>query len=112
MDKRIAGVGGHPPTAGLPRNSAWIAGAIVLLLLGCAGLTCRPASITVAKKEERARLEATPSGFTSETGRLEELRTPEIVRDYWVLDAEGTWHRVSLGQYRSAEVGQALDLCQ
>jgi hypothetical protein len=93
-------------------NSAWIAGALVVLLLGCAGLTCRPASITVAQKEERARLEATPRGFTSETGRLEELRRPEIVREYWVLDAGGTWHRVSLEQYRAAEVGQALDLCR
>jgi hypothetical protein len=95
-----------------PGNGAWIAGAMVLLLLGCAGLTCRPASITVAKKEERARLEATPRGFTSETGRLEELRRPEIVREYWVLDAGGTWHRISLEQYRAAEVGQVLDLCQ
>jgi hypothetical protein len=89
-----------------------IVGALVLALSGCAGLSCHPASITVAKKEERARLEATPRGYTSETGRLEEIRRPEIVRDYWVLDADGTWHRVSIEQYRKAEVGQSLELCR
>jgi hypothetical protein len=90
----------------------WIVSVLVLALSGCAGLSCQPASITVAKKEERARLEATPRGYTSETGRLEEIRRPEIVRDYWVLDADGTWHRVSLEQYRTAEVGQVLPLCR
>ncbi len=66
----------------------------------------------MAKKEERARLEAMPRGYTAETGRLEELRRPEIVRDYWVLDADNTWHRVSLEQYRVAEVGQIIQLCR
>ena len=89
----------------------WIVSVLVLALSGCAGLSCQPASITVAKKEERARLEATPRGYTSETGRLEEIRRPEIVRDYWVL-ADGTWHRVSIEQYRKAEVGQSLELCR
>ena len=105
-------------TAGLPKNgvrprlASWVAGVLALLVSGCAGLSCRPASITVAKKEERARLDATPRGYTSETGRLEEIRRPEIVRDYWVLDSEGTWYRVSIEQYRTAEVGQGLELCR
>ena len=90
----------------------WIVSVLVLALSGCAGLSCQPASITVAKKEERARLETVPHGYTTETGRLEELRRPEIVRDYWVRDADGTWHRVSLEQYRATEVGQVLDICQ
>jgi hypothetical protein len=94
------------------RLASWVAGVLVLLVSGCAALSCRPASITVAKKEERARVEATPQGYTSETGRLEEIRRPEIVRDYWVLDTDGTWHRVSIEQYRTAEAGQALELCR
>ena len=105
-------------TAELPKNgvrpglASWVAGVLVLLVFGCAGLSCRPASITVARKEERARLEATPRGYTSETGRLEEIRRPEIVRDYWALDTDGTWHRVSVEQYRRAEVGRRLELCR
>ena len=94
-------------TAGLPKNGAWplpawTVGVLALFVSGCA-LSCQPASITVAKKEERARLDATPQAYTAETGRLEEIRRPEIVRDYWVLDADGTWHRVSVEQYRAAE---------
>jgi hypothetical protein len=88
------------------------AGGLGLVLTGCAGLTCQQTSITVAKKEERGRLETVPRGYTTETGRLEELRRPEIVRDYWVQDATGTWHRVSLEPYRAAEVGRPLELCR
>ncbi len=85
---------------------------MMLIASGCAAFTCQPTSITVAKKEERARLETAPHGYTSETGRLAEIRRPEIVRDYWVLDAAATWHRVSWARYRAAEVGQVLDLCR
>jgi hypothetical protein len=66
----------------------------------------------VAKKEERSRLGTVPGGFTSETGRLEERRRPEIVREYWVQDTTGAWYRVSLEQYRAAEVDRPLELCQ
>jgi len=64
------------------------------------------------KKEERARVDTKSVGFTSETGRLEEIRRPEIVRDYWVLDAGGSWQRVSLAEYQAAEVGRALAVCR
>jgi hypothetical protein len=87
-------------------------GALILLVSGCASLSCQPASIMVVKKEERARLDTKPGGFTSETGRLEEIRRPEIVRDYWVLDAAGTWQRVSFEEYRAAEAGRALEICR
>lgn len=110
--------GVHRPTAGLPKSgrwpgivATWTLGVLVVFS-GCAGLSCQKVSITVTRKEERARLETTPRGYTAETGRLEELRRPEIVRDYWVLDADGSWHRVSLEQYRAAEVGQVLELCR
>ena len=109
----------HRLTPRLPKSSRWrglalriTAGAIGLALAGCAGLSCKQPSITVAQKEERGRLETAPGGFTSETGRLQEARRPEIVRDYWVQDTTDTWHRVSVEQYRAAEAGQPLELCR
>jgi hypothetical protein len=67
----------------------------------------------VAGREERARLESVPHGIrTTDTGRLEEGRRTEIVRDYWVRARDGTWHPVSVEQYRAAEVGHSLDLCR
>src|SRR5260370_34758322 len=73
-------------TAGLPKNgvwpglAAWIVGALVLLVSGCASLSCQQASIKVAKKEERAPLEPTPGGDTSETARRQEVPRPERAR--------------------------------
>ncbi len=119
MKRGSAGALGHWLTPGLPKSSPWrgtairiAAGSLGLVLSGCAGLSCQPTSITVAKKEEHGRLETIPRGYTTETGRLEELRRPEIVRDYWVQDATGAWHRVSLEKYRAAEVGRPLELCR
>lgn len=88
------------------------AGALGLALSGCAGLSCQGTSVTVARKEERGRLETIPRGYTTETGRLEELRRPEIVRDYWIQDTTGAWHRVSLEQYRASEVGRPFEVCR
>jgi hypothetical protein len=109
----------HGLTPGLPKSGPWrgiaiwiAAAGLILVFSGCAGLACQQTLITVARKEERGRLETVPRGYTTETGRLEELRRPEIVRDYWVQDATGTWHRVSLEQYRAAEVGRPLELCR
>jgi len=93
-------------------QARWLTALSLLALSGCAGLACRPTSITVATKEERSRLETVPRGYTSETGRLEEIRRPEIVRDYWVRDVDGTWYRVSLDQYREAEAGRPLEVCR
>jgi hypothetical protein len=86
---------------------------LALLAAACASFTCRPLSVTVAAKEERARLDTVPRGIqTTETGRLEVLRAPEIVRDYWVRAEDGTWYRVSLDKFRAAEIGRPLELCQ
>jgi len=112
------GRGGHWVTPGLSKQwsrggiPVWALSALLLASSGCAGLSCRQLPITVAKKDERGRLELAPRGYTTETGRLEELRRPEIVRDYWVQDAAGAWHRVSLEQYQVAQVGEILDLCR
>jgi hypothetical protein len=67
----------------------------------------------VAQKQERARLESVPRGIhTTGTGRLEEDRRTEIVRDYWVRAQDGTWHPVSMEQFRAVEVGQSLEICR
>jgi hypothetical protein len=72
-----------------------------------------PADIDHGGEEGRTQpLGTVPGGFTSETGRLEERRRPEIVREYWVQDTTGAWYRVSLEQYRAAEVDRPLELCQ
>ena len=103
---------GLPKIGSCPCVAGGIGGALILLLSGCASLSCQPASIMVVKKEERARVDTKSVGFTSETGRLEEIRRPEIVRDYWVLDADGSWQRVSFKEYQAAEVGRALEICK
>ena len=86
---------------------------LVLLVAACASFSCRPLSITVVQKEERARLDMEPHGVeTTATGRLEVLQVPEIVRDYWVRAGDGTWYRVPLDKFRAAEVGGPLEICR
>ena len=87
-------------------------GVLVTLVAACGSLTCQPVPVTVAQKDERARLEMVSRGFTSETGRLQEVRVPEVVREYWVRAPEGTWYRVSADQFRAVEVGGTVELCR
>jgi len=88
-------------------------GLLVTLVAACGVLTCHPVPMTVAQKEERARLDMVSHGmWTSETGRLEEVRVPEVVRDYWVRAQDGTWYRVSAEQFRAVEVGGTVELCR
>lgn len=85
----------------------------VLLLSGCAAVTCRPASIEVAKKETRPRLESRVEGVrTSETGQVVERRRDEIVTDHWVQDTQGQWYRVGEQAWREAKHGDALSVCR
>jgi hypothetical protein len=84
-----------------------------LSAFGCAALTCEPAMVLVARKEERPRLEMVHRGFrTNAVGRLEEIRTLEVVREYWVRADDGTWHRVSLEQFQGAEPGAPVEVCR
>ena len=54
---------------------------LVLLAAACTSFVCRPLRVTVAEKEERARLDTVSRGVeTTATGRLEVLRAPEIGR--------------------------------
>ena len=70
------------PWGGASAGAGILCGGLVFLLLfGCSSLGCRQTAIIVAKKEERARLETVPYGYTAETGRLEEQRRAQPIRD-------------------------------
>lgn len=92
-------------------GAAW--GALVMLVAACGSMaSCQPVPVTVAQKDDRPRLEMVPRGFTSETGRLQEIRVPEVVHEYWVRAPDGTWYRVSADQFRAVEVGGTIELCR
>jgi hypothetical protein len=95
----------------LPRVAV---GLLVTFVAGCGTLACQPAPVIVAEKEERSRLEMVPTGgFTSSTGRLEEVRAPKAVRNYWVrAKDDGTWYPISPERYRTVEVGDTVELCR
>ncbi len=87
---------------------------IGLSVAGCAALTCQPVSVPVAQKEERARVANVSQGLyrTTETGRLEPVATPGIVREYWVRSERGEWYRITDEQFKTAEVGSSIELCR
>ncbi len=88
-------------------------GVLATLVVACGSMTCQPVAVTVAQKDEQARLEMVFRGrFTSEMGRLQEVRVPEVVREYWVRAPEGTWYHVSADQFRAVEVGGIVELCR
>jgi hypothetical protein len=93
-----------------------MAGGLLLALAvsGCAAMTCKPATIIVARKEERGRLELRSSGLyrTTGTGRLEPVQTPELVREHWVQSEGGEWYRVTAEQFTAAEVKRPIEVCQ
>ncbi len=84
---------------------------IALALAGCAALACQPRTIVIAKKEQRQRVEMVPRGLrTTETGRVEEVRTETWVQTYWVQTKDGTWYPISAGQFEAAQVDQLLEI--
>ena len=83
------------------------------LVAGCSLATCESVPVTVAQKEERERLEMVSRGLrTSPTGTVEELRVPEVVREYWVRGQDGTWYRILADRFRAMEVGDSVELCR
>jgi hypothetical protein len=100
--------------AHLSRLAVAGAAALAIALGGCAQLACRATTIVVARKEERGRLDMVGAGLlrTTETGRVEEVQKPVIVREYWVQSTEGTWYRVSAEGFKIGEVDRPLDVCQ
>jgi hypothetical protein len=86
---------------------------LVATTLGCASVGCRPETIVVAKKEERARLDTGPGPIvTTEAGRVAEEVRPTIVREYWVESDRGVWYPVAADRYRLLEVGRAARICR
>ena len=82
-------------------------------LAGCATLACEPATITVAAKEQRTRLEREFRGVTTDQlGRVAERWQDVPVREYWVKDPDGRWYRVSEAAWRTATVGESLEVCR
>lgn len=85
--------------------------ALALVLPGCGAVACRPTRIVVVDREERLRPESSPGLRTTETGRLEE-RPGTLVREYRVQADDGTWYRVSAGQFEAVRPGGALEVCR
>jgi hypothetical protein len=90
------------------------AGLLGSALAGCAAVECRPLTVMVARKEERARVENVSRGLyrTTETGRLAPVIDPELVREYWVQSPAGDWYRVTHDQFMAAQVNQSIELCR
>ena len=85
---------------------------LVVLTAGCATFRCRPTTIVVAKKDENVRLETRPGlPRTTANDRVEEEVAPRLVREYWVQSDRGEWYRISEAQYRSTDIGQAIEMC-
>ena len=93
------------------RGAAW--SVLASLVAACSVPTCEPVPVIVAQKEERERLEVVARGVgTSPTGNVEEIRVPQVVREYWVRAQDGTWYRVSEERYRAVEVGGSVESCR
>jgi hypothetical protein len=88
-------------------------GLLVVIVGGCALVTCQPISVVVAEKQERQRVDVAPIGFrTTETGRVEEVETVRVARTYWVRSEEGRWYSVSIADFEAAQVGQRIKVCR
>ena len=86
---------------------------LALALGGCATFVCEPLTVVVAKKEERTRVDVVPRGIrTTESGRVEEIETFQVVREYWIQARDGAWHRVSADQFKTAGVDRPLEICR
>jgi len=95
------------------RRRPVLAVVLTALLGGCAGIACTPATVLVARKEDRPQLRSEPRGLrTDEAGRLEEVRRRVIVSEYWVQDTHGRWYRLSEPAWRAAEPGRPVEVCR
>jgi hypothetical protein len=83
------------------------------LLATLAGCACRAATVVVAAREERTRLEREFRGVrTDELGRVGEVRRDRLVHEWWVRDTEGRWHLVDEPTYRAAAPGREVGVCR
>jgi hypothetical protein len=87
--------------------------ALVVVLSGCAVVTCTPVTIDVASKDQRTRMVSEFRGVTNdETGRASPIQHEKLVPEYWVADRQGHSYRVTEEQWRSAQPGQPLAVCR
>ena len=84
--------------------------ALALLVAGCA--SSGPTTIMVIDKEVRAVWDDRIIGYQTSpvTNRVVEVRSNQIIREYWVKDIDGKWHRVSARDWYVARPGLPLDL--
>ena len=87
--------------------------ALLMVLSGCAALTCTPITIEVASKDTRTRMVSEFRGVTNdETGRVVDVRKEKLVPEYWVADRQGHSYLVTEEQWRDAQPGQPLTVCR
>jgi hypothetical protein len=98
----------------LERVARALAGVVLLAPAGCATLApCPKTAVVVAQKEERTRMEERRGApRVTATGTIEDRVELVPVREYWVRDRGGGWHRVSDREYAAAAPGQSIDVCR
>jgi hypothetical protein len=95
------------------RRLSALAAILAALLEGCAAVACAPATVVVARKDERSRLESEPRGMRTDAhGRVSQVQRQVIVTEYWVQDRQGGWYRVAEPAWRAAEPGQPVQVCR
>ena len=83
------------------------------IVASCASISCKPAQIVVAQKEERLRTEQRTVGTRpTARGGVEEIRRDVTVREYWVRAVDNEWYRISEEQYEVAVPNATIDICR
>jgi hypothetical protein len=83
------------------------------IVASCASVSCKPAQIVVAEKEERLRREQKTVGTRPTVGGgVEEIRRDVTVREYWVRAVDNEWYRISEEQYEVVVPNATVDVCR
>jgi len=90
-----------------------LAVALLVILDGCAGVTCTPVVIVVAEKDERPRLQSEPRGLrTDELGRVTDPVLGDDDLPALLRDPDERWYRVAASAWQGVEPGQSLRVCR
>ena len=87
-----------------------ITAAFAMALGGCA--TAPPRTVMVTDKDVRAYFDSRNIGYTDSavTRRPVPIVRDEIVRTYWVKDADGKWYPISKSAWEAAKIGEPLEI--